>query len=613
MTESGHGPDDSGYPSDLDFCSERLIRDGPLRAITAMERRLAAILAADVAGYSRLMGISEEGTHQSLKSHRRDLVEPKIEQHHGRIIKNTGDGFLAEFMSVVEAVRCAAEIQQEMAARNSELPDDRRIDFRMGVHQGDVIVDSGDIFGDGVNIAARLEGIADPGGVCVSARVQEDVRGTLDLPFDDIGEQHLKNIQRPVRVYRIALGSKPATTTTVFSLPDRPSIAVLPFQNLSGDEQQEYFADGMVEDIINGLSRIKGLFVIARSSTLSYKGRAVDIKQVGHDLGVRYALGGTVRKVADRLRITADLVEAATGMHVWTERYERKLDDIFVLQDELTLSVVATIQPSLRSAEIERVKRKRPDSLDAYDLVLQAQHDVYAQMKENVTRALVLLQRALALDPHYALAHGYTAMCYHTLYLRGGLSEDDRQASVRHAQAALLHGQDDALALTCAAFCIGMDGHDRASALPVFEAALAISPSSALTYLLGSVMFAWGGNAIRGIEWGDRGVRLSPFDPWRASGHIAVALGHFQQSNFEESANAARKAVQSRPGFSICYMVLAAPLAKLGRIKEAKNAAMRALELQPALRFSLQFAGVDCDPALSAALREPLLAAGLPE
>jgi adenylate cyclase len=584
-----------------------------LRAITAMERRLAAILAADVAGYSRLMGISEEGTHQSLKSHRRDLVEPKIEQHHGRIIKNTGDGFLAEFMSVVEAVRCAAEIQQEMAARNSELPDDRRIDFRMGVHQGDVIVDSGDIFGDGVNIAARLEGIADPGGVCVSARVQEDVRGTLDLPFDDIGEQHLKNIQRPVRVYRIALGSKPATTTTVFSLPDRPSIAVLPFQNLSGDEQQEYFADGMVEDIINGLSRIKGLFVIARSSTLSYKGRAVDIKQVGHDLGVRYALGGTVRKVADRLRITADLVEAATGMHVWTERYERKLDDIFVLQDELTLSVVATIQPSLRSAEIERVKRKRPDSLDAYDLVLQAQHDVYAQMKENVTRALVLLQRALALDPHYALAHGYTAMCYHTLYLRGGLSEDDRQASVRHAQAALLHGQDDALALTCAAFCIGMDGHDRASALPVFEAALAISPSSALTYLLGSVMFAWGGNAIRGIEWGDRGVRLSPFDPWRASGHIAVALGHFQQSNFEESANAARKAVQSRPGFSICYMVLAAPLAKLGRIKEAKNAAMRALELQPALRFSLQFAGVDCDPALSAALREPLLAAGLPE
>jgi len=582
----------------------------PLRATSAMERRLAAILAADVAGYSRLMGINEEGTHQSLQAHRRELVEPKIEQHRGRIIKNTGDGFLAEFLSVVDAVRCAAEIQQQMTARNSAMPDDTRIDFRMGVHQGDVIVDSG----DGVNVAARLEGIADPGGICVSARVQEDVRGTLDLLFDDIGEQHLKNIQRPVHVYRVASGSKPATTTAPsLSLPDRPSIAVLPFQNLSGDPQQDYFADGMVEDIINGLSRIKGLFVIARNSTLSYKGRAVDVKQIGRDLGVRYVLEGAVRKVADRLRITAELDEAVTGMHVWTERYERKLDDIFLLQDELTLSVVAAMQPSLRSAEVERVKRKRPDSLDAYDLVLQAQHDVYAQMKENVMRALVLLQRALALDPHYALAHGFMAMCYHTLYLRGGLGEKDRQASVRHAQAALLHGQDDALALTCAAFCIGMDGHDRAGALPVFEAALAISPSSALTYFLGSVMFAWGGDPVRGIEWGERGVRLSPFDPWRASGHIAVALGRFQQGDFEASANAARKAVQSRPGFSICYLILAAPLVKLGRIQEAKNAAVRAVELQPALRFSQQFAGVDCDPALAATLREPLLAAGLPE
>lgn len=578
-----------------------------------MERRLAAILAADVAGYSRLMGIDEEGTHQSLKAHRRDLVEPKIKQHRGRIIKNTGDGFLAEFASVVDAMRCAAEIQHEMTVRNFKIPDERRIDFRIGVHQGDIIIDDEDIFGDGVNVAARLEGIADPGGICISARVQEDVRGTLELPFDDIGEQHLKNIQRPVRVYRIASGSKPASRSAFLSLPDRPSIAVLPFHNVTGDAQQEYFADGMVEDIINGLSRIKGLFVIARNSTLSYKGRALDVKQIGRDLGVRYILEGTVRKVADHLRITAELVEAATGIHIWTERYERKLDDIFLLQDELTLSVVAAIQPSLRSAEIERVKRKRPDSLDAYDLILQAQHDVYAQMHENVTRALALLQRALVLDPHYALAHGYAAMCHHTLYLRGGLGETDRQESVRHAQAALLYGQDDALALTCAAFCIGMDGHDRAGALPVFEAALAISPSSALTYFLGSVMFAWGGNAVRGIEWGERGVRLSPFDPWRASGHIAVALGHFQQGDFERSAVAARKAVQSRPGFSICYMVLAAPLAKLGLIKEAKNAATRALELQPGLRFSMQFAGVECDTALAASLRDPLLIAGLPE
>lgn len=578
-----------------------------------MERRLAAILAADVAGYSRLMGIDEEGTYKGLKAHRDELVEPKIQQHRGRIIKNTGDGFLAEFSSVVDAVRCATEIQQGMTVRNAEVSDDKRIDFRIGVHQGDIITDSSDIFGDGVNLAARLEGIADPGGICVSARVHEDVRATLDLPFEDIGEQQLKNIQRPIHVYRISLGSNPASSVSTLSLPDRPSIAVLPFQNVSGDVQQEYFADGMVEDIINGLSRIKGLFVIARNSTMRYRGQPVDVKQVGRDLGVRYILQGTIRRISDRLRITAELVEAPIGMHLWSERYERKFDDIFLIQDELTLSVIAAIQPSLRSAEAERVKRKRPDSLDAYDLVLQAQQDVYAQMHENVTRALVRLKQALALDPNYALAHGFSAMCYHTLYLRGGLVEENRQASVRHAQAALLHGQDDAHALTCAAFCIGMDDHDRAGALPVFEAALAISPSSALTYFLGSVMFAWGGDAIRGIEWGGRGIRLSPFDPWRASGHIAIALGRFQQGDFEGAANAARKAVQSRPGFSICYMVLAAPLAKLGRIQEAKNAAARALELQPAVRFSLQFAGVDCDPTLAAALKEPLLAAGLPE
>ena len=578
-----------------------------------MERRLAAILAVDVAGYSRLMGIHEEGTHQSLKTHRRELLEPKIEQHRGRIIKNTGDGLLAEFISVVDAVRCATEIQQEMAVRNIDVPDDRRIDFRIGVHQGDIIIDSGDIFGDGVNLAARLEGIADPGGICVSARVHEDVRATLDLAFEDIGEQQLKNIQRPIHVYRMSLGRRSTTSLPALPLPDRPSMAVLPFQNLSGDVQQEYFSDGIVEDIINGLSRIKGLFVIARNSTLRYKGQPVDVKQVGRDLGVRYILEGTVRRISDRFRITAELVEAPTGVQLWSERYERKFDDIFLVQDELTLSVIAAIQPSLRSAEAERVKRKRPDSLDAYDLVLQAQQDVYAQMHDNVTRALVLLKQALSLDPNYALAHGFSAMCYHTFYLRSGLGEENRQASIRHAQAALLHGQDDAHALTCAGFCIGMDDHDRAGALPVFEAALAISPSSALTYFLGSVMFAWGGDAVRGIEWGGRGIRLSPFDPWRASGHIAVALGRFQQGDFEGAATAARKAVQSRPGFSICYMVLAATLAKLGRIQEAKNAAARALELQPTLRFSMQFAGVECDPALAVTLRQPLLAAGLPE
>jgi adenylate cyclase len=576
------------------------------------ERRLAAIFAADVAGYSRLMGADEEGTLSRLNAHRREFLEPRIAEHRGRIVKRTGDGVLAEFASAVDAARCAVEVQHGMVERNASVQEDKRIEFRIGIHVGDVIFEDGDIFGDGVNIAARLEGIARPGGVCISDDAYRQVRDKLDVNFQDGGEHELKNIARPIRVYQFQTGG-PTTTVPTLALPDKPSIAVLPFQNLSGDPQQEYFADGMVEDIITGLSRIKGLFVIARNSSFTYKGRAVDVKQVGRELGVRYVLEGTVRKIPDRIRMTAQLIEADTGMHIWAERYERKFDDIFLLQDELTLSVVAAIEPSLRLAEAERVKRKRSDSLDAYDLVLQAQRDVYAQMHENVTRALVILQQALTLDPNYALAHAYTAMCYHTLYLRGGLREENRQGSVHHARAALLHGQDDALALTCAAFCIGMDGHDLGTAVPMFEAALAISPSSALTYFLGSVMFAWGGDAGRGIDWGERGIRLSPFDPWRASGHIAVALGHFQRGELEQSVGAARKSVQSRPGFSIGYLVLTAPLAKLGRMQEAKNAAARALELQPALRFSQQFAGVDCHPALAAALREPLLAAGLPE
>ncbi|MGB8578975.1 MAG: adenylate/guanylate cyclase domain-containing protein, partial [Pseudolabrys sp.] len=282
-----------------------------------MERRLAAILAADVAGYSRLMGIDEERTHKDLKAHCHELVEPKIQQHRGRIIKNTGDGFLAEFTSVVEAVRCATEIQQGMRVRNAEMPDDRRIDFRVGVHQGDIISDGGDIFGDGVNVAARLEGIADPGGICVSARVQEDVRDKLDLALDDIGEQQLKNIERPVRAYRILFENKATRSRPALALPDRPSIAVLPFDNMSGDPEQDYFADGIVEEIITALSCFRHLFVIARNSSFTYKGRAIDVKQVGHELGVRYVLEGSVRRAANRVRITAQLIDAKIGGHLW--------------------------------------------------------------------------------------------------------------------------------------------------------------------------------------------------------------------------------------------------------------------------------------------------------
>src|SRR5271166_3439863 len=316
-----------------------------------VERRLAAILAADVAGYSRLMGADEEGTLERLKALRRELVDPKIAAHRGRIVKTTGDGLLVEFASVVDALRCAAEVQAAMAESNAPLPPDQRIDFRIGIHQGDIVVEDGDIFGDGVNVAARLEGLAEPGGICVSARVQEDAAGRLDLVFDDLGEQTLKNIARPVRVYRArAASTAPAPAQAPLPLPDKPSIAVLPFQNISGDPEQEYFADGMVEEIITALSRIRWLFVIARNSSFTYKGQAVDVKRVGRELGVRYVLEGSVRKGGGRVRITAQLIEAETGTHLWADRFDGLVEDVFELQDRVAISVAGVIKPALQAA-----------------------------------------------------------------------------------------------------------------------------------------------------------------------------------------------------------------------------------------------------------------------
>ena len=396
-------------------------------------------------------------------------------------------------------------------------------------------------------------------------------------------------------------------------LPGKPSVAALPFTNLSGDPEQEYFADGMVEDIIAGLSRIKWLFVIARNSSFAYKGTAIDVKRVGRDLGVRYLLQGSVRKDGSRVRISAQMVEAETGHQLWSERFERPLDDVFTLQDEIALNVVSAIEPSLRRAEFERVKRRRPDSFDAYDLVLQAQPDVDSGMPAQVTKALVLLERALALDHAYALAHANAAMCHHCLFLRSGLHEENRLASIRYAEAAILHGRDDAHALTLAGFSIGMDGHDRAAAFVALEAALAISPSSALTYILGSVILAWGGDSERAIEWSERGMRLSPLDPWAFAAFDAQALSHFHLGRYDKAAHAAYKSVHANPAHSITYVQLAAALAKLGKLEEAKTAAAKVLELHPTFRFSRQFAGVNCAPALAKTLGDALRAAELPE
>ena len=583
-----------------------------------VERRLAAILAADFAEYSRLMGVDEEGTLAALKAHRRELIDPLLIQHHGRIFKTTGDGLLIEFASVIDAVRCAVVIQQGIKDRNASVDQSRRILFRVGINLGDIIVEEGDIFGDGVNVAARLEALARPGEVYVSASVREQVGEKLPITFADMGEHKVKNIARPIHVYRIEKDVEPGTaamssTGPSLALPDRPSIAVLPFQNMSGDPEQEYFCDGVVEDVITGLSRIKWLFVIARNSSFTYKGRAVDVKQVGRELGVRYVLEGSVRKSGDRVRITAQLIEAETGAHLWAERYDRPIDDIFALQDEITLSVVGAIEPSLRSAEVERAKRKRPDSLDAYDLVLQALPGVYSRMPEQEKIALVLAERAIALDPNYALAHACAAHSHHTLYARGGLKVEHRAAAIRHAQSAIAHGQDDALALAFAGFILGIDAHDRAAAFAAFDAALAISPSTALTYIFGSIILGFAGDAERAAEWAERGLRLSPLDPWRSSAFNTLAIGHIQHGRYEEAAAAARKAVQCSPGFSVCHMVLAAALAKLGRIEEAKAAGARALGLHPSFRYGGWLSSVNCVPELAASLSEAFRDAGLPE
>ena len=432
-----------------------------------VERRLAAILAADVAGYSRLMGANEEGTLAQLKSIRRALVDPTISAHRGRIVKTTGDGMLVEFASAVDAMRNAFAIQRGMAERNTAVPQDQRIEFRVGIHVDDVIFDENDIFGDGVNIAARLEGIAEPGGIYISDDAYRQVRGKVDIACDDMGPQPLKNIAEPMRAWRVRLtGESPSAAQSgsavgqsqALPLPDKPSIAVLPFQNMSGDPEQEYFADGIVEDIITALSRFKALFVIARNSSFTYKGRAIDVKQVGRELGVRYVLEGSVRKAANRVRITGQLIDSSTGGHLWADRFDGGLDDIFNLQDQVTESVVGAIAPAVETAEIARGKRKPTESLDAYALYLRGSARLYqfAGLQANA-EALRLFNSAIKLDPDFASAYGRAASLYAFAKGYGWISGTPTEIAevARLAQRAVELGKDDAIAL--AAYCAERD------------------------------------------------------------------------------------------------------------------------------------------------------------
>jgi adenylate cyclase len=582
-----------------------------------VERRLAAVLAADVAGYSRLIGADEGGTLARLRAVRGDLIDRKIADNRGRIVKTTGDGLLVEFSSVVDALRCAIEVQAGMSERNAAVPADRRIEWRIGINVGDIVVEDGDIFGDGVNVAARLEGLAEPGGICVSARVQEDAAGRLDLAFEDIGEQQLKNIARPVRAYRVVMsgGSALPQPRSGLALPDKPSIAVLPFANMSGDPEQEYFADGMVEEIITALSRIRWLFVIARNSSFTYKGQAVDVKQVGRELGVRYVLEGSVRKAGGRVRITAQLIDATSGTHLWADRFDGLLEEVFELQDKVAISVAGVIEPTLRQAEIERARRKRPDSLDAYDLYLRALPFAYTSMPEDAEKALGFLEQAIKLDPDFAVAHAIIAWCQEQRYLRGGLHEQARTIALRHARLAITMGGDDPTALAIAGLVIGfLEPSEYDVAVSAFDRSLALSNSSALALGFSAATRAWHGESTIAIEQAEQALRLSPlFDPLSKERHMAIAIAHFVARRFEESAAAASRAIQANPRFSPPYWMRAAALASLGRIDEAKAVARQVLEVQPRFTIgsitSAPFANREILDALGNALRR----VGLPE
>ena len=597
-----------------------------------VERRLSAILAADVAGYSRLMGLDEVGTARVLREHRA-VSDALVTKHGGRIVKTTGDGVLLEFPSVVDAVECAVAVQAVMAERNDGIPQDRRMLFRIGINLGDILIQGDDILGDGVNIAARLEGIAEPGGICISASAYEQVRGKVEVEFADLGEQSLKNIARPVRAYAVVRdqideGAKagrsqlaPSTTEPPLPwqdpkpppLPNMPSIAVLPFQNMSGDPEQEYFADGIVEDITTALSSFKSLFVIARNSSFTYKGRPVDVKQVGRELGVRYVLEGSVRKAGGRVRITGQLIEAATGAHLWAEKFDRSLEDVFEAQDQVTAAVVGMVLPKIQQVEIERAKQKPTASLDSYDFYLRGMALMNKYDFSNETRAF--FRKAYELDPEYAAAYANDAFVLLNQEAAFGkrLSVGERAEALRLAQTAAELANDDAHALARSAHALTYFGHEYDRATAMVDKAVALNPN------LSAAWHARGWIAIlccepdRAIESFARSSRFNPNDRSRIAYWMGSSYALWQQGRYDEGCALATKAIQfSSTPLSLTAFILNAVSA--GRLDQARQAMKQLLTLAPHHRISdvyetslyrdanLLEKGVDC-------LRD----AGLPE
>ena len=585
---------------------------------TAVSRRLVAVFAADVEGYSRLMGADEVGTLKGL-TERRAILDRLIGEHRGRIANTAGDSVLAEFGSAVDAVQCAVDAQTALAEANSSQAPDRRICFRIGIHIGDVMVRAGDLFGDGVNIAARLQSIAMPGGVCISGATYDQVRKVLLLTFVDLGVQQVKNIQEPIRAYQVGAPSEtreaaPARVAEAENsppLPNKPSIAVLPFQNMSGDPEQEYFADGIVEEIITALSRFKWLFVIARNSSFTFKGKAVDIKEVGRRLGVRYVLEGSVRKASGKVRITGQLVDAVTGAHIWADRFERDLTDIFALQDEVTVAVVCAIQPKLLQTEIGMATRRRAENFTAYDLYLRALQQFHLSSREGVAEALRLADHALELEPRFGAVAALAGICHMQNVLFGYAidAQFERKEAIRLLRLALSVDDDDPDTLANAALISAFMVGDCESEMA--DRAVALNPNSFLAWHCRGWVYRIAGQPEEALRSFERATRMSPVDTRLHLTFAGMGSALIELRRFDEAIVAAKKARRQSPSYSASYRCLVCAFAHLGRDGEAREAAARLLETDPTFTISAWIARGG--QANSKLMIEGLRKAGLPE
>jgi adenylate cyclase len=554
----------------------------------APQRRLAAILAADVVGYSRMMQADEAGTLAALKSRRSEILQPLVSKHHGRIIKVMGDGVLVEFASAVEAVACAAALQEAMAVANERIEESRQIVLRIGINLGDVIVEGGDLYGDGVNIAARLEEAAEAGGILVSGSAHDQVWNKVKVGFEGLGTRTLKNMADPVRVYRARLDGEAKAARPALAMPDKPSIAVLPFINMSGDSKQEYFADGMVEEITTALSRFRNLFVIARNSSFTYKGRTVDVKQVGRELGVRYALEGSVRKAGDRLRITTQLIDTATSAHIWADRFDGAVAEVFDLQDRVATSVVGTLAPRLEAAEIERVRLKPTEDLSAYDYYLRGLAIANRITRDASEAALTLFKNAIERDPHFALAYAEAANCYNDRKMNGWMVDRGHEIaeSVHLARRAIEIGSDDAVALTHGGLvlCYMLGELDNCAAY--LDRALALNSNFAMAWAGSGWVKICFGDPDTAVEYQARAMRLSPFDPRICWWEMAAALAHTCADRYGEAVSWAEKALKDQPHLNGALRMAAVGHAFAGQKAEAQRMMARLRQADPGLRVS---------------------------